>query len=1662
MAPPPEYDKEPKAPDKTAPVIINEDTKLINSLNDQQTKSDHKTTNTATNSEGEKSKADNSVENLDDGRLRALLDEAITYKCPKDREGKSDLFKNLLEEAEQDDQASEAVARASSGGARVRRGAGRRALAHSNSLQDLVAAALAAEPAPRRPRPHASVSARATHGGSLPSGVDTSFLLGEEPTRAGYLATVRCVNPPPFAERRVSASDANCPAEIELLHRRSKPVFPVTYTARATLEIGSGSVSSGRAVTTTTASNQVRTPAPALPNRNQTRLMNALHRPTDSQVVKRFECEPRGPRLQHDIDMFRISWTDITARYAPEKETQEALELTSQKHSTGIGTALLGLEHDKKTATTSKKRETSAQNMSTGNTTAIHTRKSCLEQDKKTATTSEKRETFAQIASPGNATAIITRKSSLEQDQKTKLISDKRKTVTQNPSPGNVTAILTRKSSLEQDKKTAMTSERKTPRDKKANARPCQTGPSHENNISASFRQTQLHDSKIKPLPVLQKQQLPENKTTSQPRGTTQLLIENKMTTQPMRQTNLLLENKMTVQPMRQTNALCENKMTAQPKLEESPYSKMQNMTTNSQTKLHNDMWLHGVNKWYEGLDAYAATNKCLNKIPTQHELNFLEINDDNSSVIAITEGMQNNDIARTNVISDINIHSTSREPQETEKMIGRSDDNITRANENLRDDEECDIILRKKYRERVGRSLTVPNLTSINPRNIRPMTIGTIPSPVNGPSISVKDKDDVNFLENNNVKNISIVNKVNEQTKTEQCDSTKDMVVSNAAKYLPKRDSIKIITNINKNDKKIEDCSPIKFELRTQKQIGNSECSSKKEQCVTLNKPEKKPDTCDGIELVEISQCDKNVKMDSFSQYYSKQKKIFEMLKETENENCCLTELKDMVSDQQCKSKNSFEQYNFEQQNLLKLLKHQDCEVYEEVNECNQQEDADVDNNVANSEKLTSSTTNINKDKTSSIDRTSNDIIIKLNTQHKKPDDEDSRDHLILAELQHNAYVFLTMPNRFFQTNNIDKKSVHIREIQNDVSENREVRSAPKNSKRGKDKTVGLSEAKKRENINRTALKVLLFEKNKRDSIKAEASSEANKEVDSAIPFSCITTPEVVSSCNTTSSTSQTAVAVDPKPRSVISSSFNGLSLSRPNYGSTASTAPDEYKVPIFTVHYRLQKSLDENGNAVQGFSSPISGSSQHKKPRRKKSSKNETVITSHQIDGYQGNKDINEVLRFIESNAEHGRGAKLGRAKHKDDSDDKSGKKRSSERRKDKESKVKRASSLEELSRTKLEDLTDAREPPRRHDRKPRPDNKAERRSWGDDARDSFYYPAPASAPEPDAEREPDHDHEPDPEPEPPALVDVAPEPATELTDFQTVTKRRKPRRRADDTEREPPRRPRPPSPRARRESAPPSDRSNDSNDDLDSVHSLPPPPPPPPPAPHASYADIARTRHNIPDLIESCNFYAEGESATVRRAVDAPATAGDADGYPALGGGGGGGGAGCGRGARGKPAARRERKERAPAAPPAPDCPAPDVLGDRRPAVILLDSAARPRDMDGVTFGFDINEQLLGAGARRPRCDLVRDALDAGAAAAASTATEGEAEAVTESVTAGSARVGVAVAVVAGCTALRYVPPDPPPDTHHLHQIIDYVGNAWEDVVRCGAGKIRYFSE
>ncbi|CAG9770117.1 unnamed protein product [Ceutorhynchus assimilis] len=109
----------------------------------------------------ESQKDEKTLSNLNDRELKALLDEAINYKNPKDREGKSELFNDLLLEAEE----TERIARATSAG-------GSELVRHCN-------------PAARRQRhgggprgrryggPSSSgmmgrsVSERGTHGGSL-------------------------------------------------------------------------------------------------------------------------------------------------------------------------------------------------------------------------------------------------------------------------------------------------------------------------------------------------------------------------------------------------------------------------------------------------------------------------------------------------------------------------------------------------------------------------------------------------------------------------------------------------------------------------------------------------------------------------------------------------------------------------------------------------------------------------------------------------------------------------------------------------------------------------------------------------------------------------------------------------------------------------------------------------------------------------------------------------------------------------------------------------------------------------------------------------------------------------------------------------------------------------------------------------------------------------------------------------------------------------------------------------------------------------------------------------------------------------------------------------------------------------------------------------------
>ncbi|XP_072381591.1 uncharacterized protein [Diabrotica undecimpunctata] len=92
MAPSPENDNTPKAPDKSDK---SKSERIATSDNTKENDKDEKT-----------------LSNLNDGELKALLDEAINYKNPKDREGKSKLFKDLLIQAEE----TERIARATSAG----------------------------------------------------------------------------------------------------------------------------------------------------------------------------------------------------------------------------------------------------------------------------------------------------------------------------------------------------------------------------------------------------------------------------------------------------------------------------------------------------------------------------------------------------------------------------------------------------------------------------------------------------------------------------------------------------------------------------------------------------------------------------------------------------------------------------------------------------------------------------------------------------------------------------------------------------------------------------------------------------------------------------------------------------------------------------------------------------------------------------------------------------------------------------------------------------------------------------------------------------------------------------------------------------------------------------------------------------------------------------------------------------------------------------------------------------------------------------------------------------------------------------------------------------------------------------------------------------------
>lgn len=130
--------------------------------------------------------------------------------------------------------------------------------------------------------------------------------------------------------------------------------------------------------------------------------------------------------------------------------------------------------------------------------------------------------------------------------------------------------------------------------------------------------------------------------------------------------------------------------------------------------------------------------------------------------------------------------------------------------------------------------------------------------------------------------------------------------------------------------------------------------------------------------------------------------------------------------------------------------------------------------------------------------DSGSNELVIQL----KKPKDKVSNDQYILAELPNNAYVFLTLPKRLLVPlhNKDEKPSLQIHEMQNNTNTPKDNTVAKVSNKKKKEKVVEVTDDTKRKDaINKTALKVLLFENLKRDvSVKPGASTVAGEEVGS------------------------------------------------------------------------------------------------------------------------------------------------------------------------------------------------------------------------------------------------------------------------------------------------------------------------------------------------------------------------------------------------------------------------------------------------------------------------------------------------------------------------------------------------------------------------------------
>lgn len=115
-------------------------------------------------------------------------------------------------------------------------------------------------------------------------------------------------------------------------------------------------------------------------------------------------------------------------------------------------------------------------------------------------------------------------------------------------------------------------------------------------------------------------------------------------------------------------------------------------------------------------------------------------------------------------------------------------------------------------------------------------------------------------------------------------------------------------------------------------------------------------------------------------------------------------------------------------------------------------------------------------------------------------------------------------------------------------------------------------------------------------------------------------------------------------------------------------------------------KKSLDENGNSLQTYNG------ERKKPRRKHTQEhNVKVYNSENVEGHRHDNDIETLVNFIENNNSKSKKGKTGNpVRVKTSSGTKPRTREKDTKREQLPSKLQKANSLEEISKTKLEDLT------------------------------------------------------------------------------------------------------------------------------------------------------------------------------------------------------------------------------------------------------------------------------------------------------------------------------------------------------------------------------------